>query len=218
MRNLGLTNDRLLSINPRLIAVTMPGYGPGGPWENYVGYAVAFEQLVYGSMTGYPDGAPSYAGGFCDPMVGLHVLTAIELALLRREQTGQGTEIEVPQCETMDSLFAPEHIAVQLGAPVPSRQGNKHEWMAPHDAYRVACADRWITVAVSSDEEFAALVGVLGRPELARDGRFSSISARKQHESELDRIIADAVKDKDPVRLEQTLQEAGVKAGQGAKP
>ncbi len=115
MPNLGLTNERLLSINPRLIAVTMPGYGPGGPWEDYVGYAIAFEHLVLGSMTGYADGEPSYAGGFCDPMVGLHAVAAIELALRYREETGKGTEVEVPQCETLDSLFAPEQIAVQHG-------------------------------------------------------------------------------------------------------
>lgn len=218
MPNLGLTNERLLSINPRLIAITMPGYGPGGPWEDYVGYAVAFEQLVYGSMTGYPDGAPSYAGGFCDVVVALHTVTAIELALRYREQTGKGTEIEVPQCETLDSLFAPEQIAVQHGAPVPSRRGNKHDWMAPHDAYRVAGADRWITIAVASDEEFAALANVLEMPDLARDNRFATVAARKQNEAALDAVVSDAVKDKDPVALERALQAAGVKACRVAKP
>ncbi len=217
MPNLGLTNERLLSINPRLIAITMPGYGPGGPWEDYVGYAVAFEQLVYGSMTGYPDGAPSYAGGFCDPMVALHTVVAIELALRHREQTGKGTEVEVPQCETLDSLFAPEQIAVQHGAPVPSRQGNKHDWMAPHDAYRVAGTDQWVTIAVASDEEFAALAEALGKPDLAHDSRFATVTARKRNEAALDAVISDAVKDKDPVGLERALQAAGVKACRVAK-
>ncbi|MDP3766395.1 MAG: CoA transferase, partial [Dehalococcoidia bacterium] len=141
MPNLGLTNERLIELNPRLIAVTMPGYGTGGPWEEYVGYAIAFEQLVFASMNGYPDGVPWYAGGFCDPLVGMHVVAAVELALQHREETGRGTEVEVPQCEVLDSMFAPEQIAVQHGAPLPSRRGNKHEWMAPHEAYRVAGKD-----------------------------------------------------------------------------
>ena len=58
----------------------MPGYGPGAPWEDYVGYGVAFEQLVCASMTGYEGAEPQMMGGFCDPIVGLHTVAAITLA------------------------------------------------------------------------------------------------------------------------------------------
>jgi crotonobetainyl-CoA:carnitine CoA-transferase CaiB-like acyl-CoA transferase len=209
MPNLGLTPERLLEINPSLIAVTMPGYGPGGPWENYVGYGVAFEQLVCASMTGYEDDSPAMMGGFCDPVVGLHTVAAIILALKQRDATGKGTAIEVPQCETLDSLFAPEHIAVQHGAPAPVRQANKHVWMAPHNAYRTAGNDQWITIAVATDEEFAALRNALG---LAGDGRFATAAARKENEAALDALVSEAVKDEDPVELERRLQAAGVMA------
>ena len=212
MPNLGLTNDRLREINPGLIAVTMPGYGLDGPWEGYVGYAVAFEQLICGEMTGYTDGVPSYCGGFCDPMVGLHVIAAIDLALRHREETGGGTDVEITQCETLDSLFAPEQIAVQHGAPVPSRRGNKHEWMAPHDAYQTAGTDQWITIAVSCDEEFAALAKTLNDEGLATDDRFATIEARKQNEAALDAAISSLVKERDAAELEGELQAAGVKA------
>ncbi len=212
MPNLGLTNDALLAINPRLICVTMPGYGRGGPWETYVGYAIAFEQLIYGSMTGYADGTPSYAGGFCDPMVGLHVIEAIELALQKRDETGEGVAVEIPQCETLDSLFAPEQIAVQMGAPVPQRQGNKHAWMAPHDAYRVTGEDAWLTIAVDSDEAFAALTNILGVSELASDERFATVEARKRNEADLDAAISAVTSDHDGAELERELQAAGVMA------
>jgi crotonobetainyl-CoA:carnitine CoA-transferase CaiB-like acyl-CoA transferase len=209
MPNLGLTPERLLEINPRLIAVTMPGYGPGGPWENYVGYGVAFEQTVCASMTGYEDDSPAMMGGFCDPVVGLHTVAAITLALKQRDQTGKGAAIEVPQCETLDSIFAPEHVAVQHGAPPPLRCANKHPWMAPHNAYRTAGTDSWITIAVASDEEFAALVKEIG---LAADGRFATVASRKENGEALDAAISEAVKDADNVDLEKRLQAAGVKA------
>jgi crotonobetainyl-CoA:carnitine CoA-transferase CaiB-like acyl-CoA transferase len=212
MPNLGLTNQRLLKINPNLIAVTMPGYGPGAPWEDYVGYGVAFEQLVCASMTGYENDEPQMMGGFCDPIVGLHTVAAIALALEQRECTGRGTEVEVPQCETLDSLFAPEHIAVQHGAPVPTRAGNKHSWMAPHNAYRTAGSDQWITIAVASDAEFSALTRALDVPEVASDRRFATVAARKGNEAELDAAIAEAVKDRDGGALERELQGVGVKA------
>lgn len=219
MPNLGYTPERLLELNPRLIAVTMPGYGPGGPWEDYVGYGVSFEQLaVCASVTGYPDGPPLIMGGFSDPTAGMHAVAAVELALRYREQTGRGTTIEVPQCEVLDSLWAPEHIAVQHGAAPPTRQGNKHVWMAPHGAYRVAGEDRWIAIAVSSDKEFAALAEAIGLPDLAADGRFATVAARKEHEVELDAVIAGAVQGCDGAALERTLQRAGVKAAQVSVP
>jgi crotonobetainyl-CoA:carnitine CoA-transferase CaiB-like acyl-CoA transferase len=212
MPNLGLDNARLLELNPRLIAVTMPGYGPGGPWEDYVGYAIPFEQMVIGSMNSYPDGIPFYGAGFCDPMVGLAVVAALALGLRRREQTGAGVEVEVPQCELLDSLFAPEQIAVQHGAPVPARRGNKHEWMAPHDAYRAAGDDQWLTIAIATDGQFAALAETLRLPELARDERFATVEARKRHEAVLDACIAEPVRERDAVELEHALQAAGVMA------
>lgn len=212
MPNLGLTGEHLLRINPQLIVVTMPGYGPGGPWEDYVGYGVAFEQLVCATMTGYADDAPQMMGGFCDPVVGLHTVAAIELALQLRERTGRGVEVEVPQCETLDSMFAPEHIAVQHGAPPPVRCGNQHVWMTPHDAYRVAGSDQWVSIAVSSDAEFAALARVLGQPALTSDPRFATVDARKQNEAAIDEIIAKLLVDRDGADLERNLQAAGVMA------
>jgi len=212
MPNLGLTQEHLLRINPNLIAVTMPGYGPSGPWEDYVGYGVAFEQLVCASLTGYENEEPQMMGGFCDPIVSLHTMTAISLALQQREATGRGMAVEVPQCETLDSIFAPEHIAVQHGAPVPTRHGNKHPWMAPHNAYRTAGNDQWITIAVASDEEFVPLANAIGRPELTSDGRFASGEARKINEAALDAAITEAVKERDGTDLECDLQARGVKA------
>jgi crotonobetainyl-CoA:carnitine CoA-transferase CaiB-like acyl-CoA transferase len=218
MPNLGLTSDYLLQLNPNLIAIAMPGYGTGGPWEAYVGYAIAFEQLITASMTGYADGPPLYAGGFCDPLVGMHTVAAIELALQQRERTGRGMSVEIAQCETLDSLLAPEQIAVQLGAAVPTRRGNKHEWMAPHDAYRTAGKDSWITIAVSSDDEFKSLVTALGLTHLASDARFATGSERKRNEAALDEMVSAAVADREGAELEQSLQAVGVHACRVIKP
>jgi crotonobetainyl-CoA:carnitine CoA-transferase CaiB-like acyl-CoA transferase len=217
MPNLGFTKEHLHEINSQAIVVSMPGYGAGGPWEDYVGYGVAFEQLVCGAMTGYADGLPSMMGGFCDVVVALHTVAAIELALQQRNRVGRGLGVEVPQCETLDSLFAPEHIAVQQGAPPPERRGNRHEWMAPHNVYPVKGEDRWISIAVSADEEFAALVRVLGLGGLDSDRRFATMAARKRHEDALDELLATACAGHDEYELERALQAGGVKACRVAK-
>lgn len=209
--NLGYTSERLHEINPQLISVTMPGYGPDGPWGDFVGFGSTFEQAVVGAMNGYPDDdQPRLIGGACDPIVGMNAVVAVLLALRHREQSGLGTTVEVPQCEALDAMLGPEHIAVQHGAPDPGLRGNKHDRMAPHEVYPTAGEDDWISIAVDDDEEFAALASVLGTPELAEDERFASAEARKAHEGELDELVAAAVRERDAVELEAALQAVGV--------
>ena len=209
--NLGYTAERLHEINPRLISVTMPGYGPDGPWGDFVGFGSSFEQAVVSSMNGYPDDdQPRLIGGACDPLVGMNAVVAIQLALRHREQSGLGTTVEVPQCEVLDAMFGPEHIAVQHGAPDPGLRGNKHDRMAPHEIYQTAGEDDWISIAVDSDDQFAGLVSVLGQPALSDDERFASAEDRKANEDELDEIVAAAVRQREPVELEAALQAVGV--------
>lgn len=213
MPQLGLTDKALHAVNPRLVIVTMPGYGPDGPWGDYVGYGVAFEQLAScASMTGYPGETPKIPSGFCDPMSGTFAAAAIELALRERERTGKGMSIQVPQCETVDALFGPEYLAVQHGVPARTARANRHEWMAPHNAYRVAGPEEWLTIAVATDAEFAALVDELGAPRLAKDTRFATVAARKDNEAALDAALAALVANQPLLPLEARLQARGVMA------
>lgn len=213
MPNMGLTPEALHELNDQLIVATLPGYGPGGPWENYVGYGFPFEQVTgCNAITGYEGELPLQMSGFVDPLAGVRAATALTLALRHRERTGHGTTVEIPQCEVVDALFAPEHIAVQRGAAPPSRMGNRHAWMAPHNAYRVQGDDEWLTVAVASDAEFTALVDSLGIAALATDPRFSTVEARKENEDALDAALAPAFADRDAKETEALLQGAGVAA------
>ena len=216
--NLGLTVERFHEINPNLIVALLPGYGPDGPWGQFVGYGVSFENAVVAQLTGYPDDRPLMNGGFSDTLVGMHALAAISLALRARERSGTGSYAEVPQCEVLDSLLGPEHIAVGHGEPSRMRMANRHEAMAPHNVYQVAGQDEWISMAVASDEEFAALAAAIETPHLAEDERFATAEGRKADEDDLDAAIAAAVRDRDLVELERTLQAAGVMGCRVSKP
>jgi crotonobetainyl-CoA:carnitine CoA-transferase CaiB-like acyl-CoA transferase len=210
MPNLGLDADSLLAINRRVIVVTAPAYGPGGPWENWVGFGRSFEQITgVVSMTGYSYESPENPGGFSDPYVGALVVAGVDLALRNRDRTGRGTHVELAQSEALDAVFAPQQIAIQMGAPVPGRAGNRHEWMAPHNSYQTAGADNWITIAVSSDEEYAALASGLGLP---LGEPYDTVAGRKQHEGELDDLVAEAVRSREGAQLEAELQAARVMA------
>lgn len=213
MPSLGLDDDTLRSMNDQLIVVTMPGYGPDGPWGDYIGYGIAFEQLAScASMTGYLNDTPKIPSGFCDPMSGTLAAAAIELALRERESTGKGLSVQVPQCESVDALFGPEYIAVQHGVPVFCAQGNRHEYMVPHNTYQVAGSNEWISLAVDSDEKFTRLMTALGAPEVATNSRFKTLTERKRNEHELDEIISSLVVNEPLLGLEERLQAVGVMA------
>ncbi len=85
--------------------------------------------------------------------------------------------------------------------------------MSPHGCYRCAGDDQWVTIAVSSDDEWRALTGVVGKPELGSDQRFADAASRWRHRKELDDILAAWTVGRDKKHVMRQLQQAGVPAG-----
>jgi len=95
---------------------------------------------------------------------------------------------------------------------IPGRKGNSDELMAPHNVYPCWGVDRWLAIAVETDEEFAALARVMEKPELAADPCFATAAARKRNEVELDAIISEWTRPRDRDLMARQLGEAGVAA------
>src|SRR3990172_728766 len=91
--------------------------------------------------------------------------------------------------------------------------GNRHPILAPHNRYRCAGDDRWVTIACESDAQFAALCGVIGRPEFAADPRLVTNPGRKANEAELDAAIEAWTAARGHHEVMHLLQRAGVPAG-----
>ncbi len=117
MENWGFTYDVLKGINPRLIMLSMPGFGTTGPWRNYVTYGPNIE-MVSGmpTISGYPDGEPMMTGYIADPIAGLMGAVAVMTALRHRHRTGQGQRIDMSQMEAITTL---------MGGPVVEYSMNK---------------------------------------------------------------------------------------------
>jgi len=73
--------------------------------------------------------------------------------------------------------------------------------------------DRWVAIAVSSEEEWEDFCCVIGNPEWTKDTKFSTFLGRKQNEDELDRLVAEWTKDYTPEQIMTMMQDAGVPAG-----
>ncbi len=215
MGNLGLSHEAVRHANPHIIYVSMPGHGKTGPEKDYVAYGSNVEQLAgLVSLSGYEGGEPMKTGfSYGDPMAGTALVAAVAMAIRHRNRTGEGMYVELAQRENL-TMFVGEHL-VDFSMNGISRPplGNRHAFLAPHNRYRCAGEDSWVTIACENDEQYRALCGVLGRAELADDARFSTNAARKANEDDLDAIIEEWTARRGHYEAMHILQRAGVPAG-----
>jgi len=133
-------------------------------------------------------------------------------ALTQRALTGEGQYIDQSQWETALVLMPEGLLQYEMTGREPERQGNRDCVMAPHECYRAAGEDNWVSIAVGTEEEWRALCRVMGNPALAEDPRFKTAPQRKQNEDALDEIVTAWTRQHDRWELTQMLQEAGVAA------
>ena len=143
----------------------------------------------------------------------MNALAAITTALSHRTATGQGQFIDValaegPVCQIGEYIGAYAHNGTQ-----PPRAGNSHYRHAPHGVYPCQGADRWLAIAVTCEEQWLALCGVMGKSGLAKDERFRDETARKANEAALNDVMSGWTQGRDAIQMMNALQRAGVPAG-----
>ena len=165
-------------------------------------------------VTGYQDGPPSKPGNFySDQTSAFHVATAIMAAIWKRRRTGQGKQIEMVLRDVTMAVIGEYFLEYQLTGRSPTRIGNRHPSMAPHNVYRCKGDDAWVVIAVASDAEFDSLCDATGNADWKTDDRFSTMSARLQNQDTLDRLIEKWTGKRTPQEAMHHLQAAGIRAG-----
>ncbi|HLW70454.1 MAG TPA: CoA transferase [Candidatus Binataceae bacterium] len=214
MQKLGLGYDKLRKFRPDLIQISMSGYGQTGPFKGFVGYgppASAAAGLFFG--TGYRGLEPAEIGiSYPDPNAGVFGAFALLAALNQRAMTGEGQYIDQSQLEAVLVLMPEGLMQYEMTKREPVRAGNRDIVMAPHECYRAAGDDQWVSIAVGSEEEWRALCGVMGNPALADDARFKTAPLRKQNEDALDELVTAWTIKQDRWEVARKLQAVGVAA------
>lgn len=216
MERLGLGYEDLKRVKPDIIMFSMPAAGLWGPLKDVRTYGLSLTSTTgLDSLVGYAEGdLVPVENAYSDPFNGIFGAYAILTALAHRRRTGQGQQIDFSQQEAVMQMVGPAFMDYSLNDRIAGPLGNKHPLAAaaPHGVFRCAGDDRWISLAVETDEEWRALVGAMGDPEWARS---TALQSRPGRLAEIDAVhakIGEWTGDFDDRQLAERLQAAGVAA------
>ena len=216
LARLGFDYEKLRSLRPDIVYISMPAFGNKGRWKGFVQYGIGQEQLSgMADMTGYLDeNGPMKSGiNHGDPITGSHATGALLASLLYRRRTGRGVYVDLSQLDSSVSLIGDAILGYQMNKRNPERRGNRHPYMAPHGIYRCRGEEeQWVAIAVASDAEWQRLCAAIGRPGLADDERYADVLSRWRLQDELDAVLSEWTQDKDSNDVMQVLQAVGIAA------
>jgi len=217
MERLGLGWEALRRINPKIIAASVKGFGSTGPYADYKSFEWIAQAMAGAmSMTGWPDGPPTKAiGGLADTGAGLHTAIGILAALIQRQTTGVGQQVEVAQQDAVVNLLR-IHLRDTYadGQPVP-RRGNRSSSAAPSNLYRCRPGgpNDYVFIHLAGPEMWKTLTTIIGRSDLADDPRYADRRDRVQFVDEIDAMIEAWTEKRTKHEVLEILAGAGVPCG-----
>jgi CoA:oxalate CoA-transferase len=189
MERLGLGQNVVRELNPRLIYASISGFGQAGPFRDWPAFDLVIQAMSgLMSLTGEPDGRATAVGeSIADVATGMFAAWGIAAALYGRERTGQGRYLEVAMLDSVFSMLLTSLARRLFTDRTPRRVGNRHPETYPVDSFPTRDGD--IVLVGFSDHVFRRLTQCIGRPELADDLRFCTNLSRNDHEAELREVI-----------------------------
>jgi crotonobetainyl-CoA:carnitine CoA-transferase CaiB-like acyl-CoA transferase len=193
MERAGLGPEAALVSNPRLVYVSLSVAGDDGPLRDVRSYGPIVSSLAgLEGLIGYPGGSMTgmMTFGLSDPNAGAHALLAVLSGLYRRNQTGRGVHVDVPQLDALLSVLAEPLLSEEAGKGTTQIPGNRRPEMAPRGIYPTKEPDHWIAIAVTSDAAWRALTRAIGQPHWAMEEALSTVEGRIAQQDLIDRELA----------------------------
>jgi itaconate CoA-transferase len=211
INRLGFGSDTLRQRYRRLITCEISGYGSSGPYRDKKAYDLLVQSeagLV--SITGTGD-TPSKVGiSIADIAAGMYAFSGVLAALLRRQQTGEGSVVEVSMFDALAEWMGYPAYFTEGSGTAPVRSGARHASIAPYGPF-LAGDGQPVYLGLQNEREWARFCAdVLQRPELADDQRFASNSARVAHQEALDQAITQAFSGLSAADVVARLDSAGI--------
>jgi crotonobetainyl-CoA:carnitine CoA-transferase CaiB-like acyl-CoA transferase len=208
---LGFSVEELHAINPRLVIMSITGFGHDGPEGGRAGY----DQIAQGeaglmSLTGPGPDQPTKVGvPIGDVLAGMYGAFGVVAALHERDRTGHGRVVRTSLLAGIVGVHAFQGTRHTVGGEVPTAIGNHHASIAPYGLFHTG--DGAVQLAVGSEALWRRFAPVVGLDEA--DERFASNELRVAHRDELIAEIERAFAAADAAEWLRRLDEAGVPAG-----
>lgn len=211
----GLSAETCLRRNPRLIHLSITGFGRSGPYADRSGYDVV-AQAMSGAMdlTG-EEGQPPlrYPVAIADITAGLFGLISVLGALFARERSGCGQAIDTSLLDgqlTWLSYIAGNYFAT---GKKPPKLGSLHPSITPYQPFKTA-DDKWIIVGAGSEKLWRAFCQVIGAQEtLMNDPRYATNSQRNANRPALLPVLDAIMRERTAAQWLPLLEEAGIPSG-----
>lgn len=208
---MGLGYAQLHARHPKLVVCDISGYGNDGPYRDKKAYDLLIQsEAGFLSVTGTRE-QPSKAGiSIADIAAGMYAYTGVLAALLQRQQTGEGSHVDVSMLEALSEWMGfPLYYAYE-GAEPPPRSGASHATIYPYGPFQ-AGDGRTVMLGLQNEREWKLFCDkVLQQPGLAADPRFASNSQRNANRAELEAIILQAFGQLDAGQVIARLDEAQI--------
>jgi crotonobetainyl-CoA:carnitine CoA-transferase CaiB-like acyl-CoA transferase len=213
MAAMGLDAEAIWQFNPRLILTSISGFGPTGPLRNRLaidGVAQAMSGLMH--MTGDPAGEPMMTGAFiADVMTATYAALGTAMALVQRERTGVGTEVDATLIDSAVAALGLHTGPVLAGGQGPRRHGNRDSIRAPANVF--STRDGQVLLNASGDNIFVRLAQAMDRPDLLADERFKHWEGRMAHVAELEAEVSAWTSKLSTAELEAICDTFGIPCG-----
>lgn len=212
MERLDLGPRLLEQLNPRLVCLSISGFGDDGPDGDRVGY----DQILQGeggvmSLTGGPDGPPSRVGiPIADLSASLFGVIGVLAGLFERERSGQGERVSTSLLAGQIALHTFQGTRYLVAGQVPERTGNRHPTVAPYGLF--STADKPVIIAVGNDDIWRRFASFIGLD--SDDPRYVTNSDRLQNLHQLEESINKRLAAQSAEKWLELFKRNGIPAGE----
>jgi len=214
LRRVGLGAEKFRAANPRLIHVSLIGYGEGGPYSGRPAYDDLIQGLaaIPATFQRVSGAEPRYAPlTMADHIVGLNAVHVVLAALFERARSGKGQAIELPMFETLAQFVLSDHFGGRAFEPAIGPPGYNRLLARDRRPYRTS--DGYICILVYTDRQWESFFRIIGKAELFRaDPRFKDAAARSRHFAEAYTLLAEVLATRTTAEWLATLQDGDIPA------
>lgn len=210
---IGLGPDALCSRNPRLVYISLTGYGQTGPYHDRKAYDLLLQaETGILATTGSPETPAKVGIPVTDLIAATTSVIATFAALRERDRTGRGGFIDLSMFDSVMTWMAyyPHRWWHQHQEPV--RAGMRHEFICPYGPF-LASDGEYVVIVVASDTDWRKLCSAVDRPEWATNPRWSTLASRSANRDALDLLVEERIAQLPSEDWERRLERAKLPYG-----